>query len=275
MGEVSTRRGRSTLVTMDGGSTGRSRVVWLLALTAALMVVLSSCSINRSSEPAEIDDGSDSAATDRTPPTLPPDGVLTTESAVEGLAFDLSDRPADMDYWAPRRSEARCAATAIVDALGAERLAELGYMPATQGASLNDLELADDERGLVVTALEGCLDVEESIAAIFYGNGRMAPSAATCMARTLTAGGHTGPFLLGLASGEAVDPFADDGRLAAGLLDGASVCIAETEFDWPDVRLDDPEVIIDADAPPGAADSPFADDRRSDSTTSAPPESGP
>ena len=260
---------------MDGGREGRTRVARLVAaLVAVFVVVAVGCIPSETTEPQEIDDGTDSAA-GRTPPTAPADGVMTEEALVEGLAFDLSDRPGDMDYWAPKRSEATCAATGIVTSLGVDRLSELGYRPATSGASLNDLELSDDERDVVVGALEKCLDVQESIAAIFYGNGRMPPRAATCMARTLTAGGHTGPFLLALASGDAVDPFADDGQLAAGLLDGASVCIAEADFDWPHVRFSDPDVVIDSDAPAGAADSPYVDDRRADPTTSAPRESGP
>ncbi len=265
---------------MDGGGTGRSRASRLVAglctalVLTALVLAAAGCIPSESTEPEEIDDGSDSAAAP-TPPSVPADGVMTADFFVEGLAFDLSDRPDDMDYWAPKRSEAQCAASRIVGSLGAERLAELGYQPATVGASLNDVELADDERGLVVAALGECLDVQESIAAIFYGNGRMAPSAASCLARTLASGGHTEPFLLALASGDAVDPFADDGRLAAGLLDGASVCIDQSDFDWPHVRFTDPDVVIDSDSPAGAADSPYVDDRRTDSTTSAPRESGP
>lgn len=267
-----------TLHTMDRGSAakGRSRGIAALLVVLAVLSMLG-CVPKDSNGATEVDDGSDSAAAGREAPTPPADGALTAEYLIEGLAFDLFDRPADGDYWAPKQAEARCTATAVVDGLGAQRLADLGYRPATVGASLNDVELADDERTLVVAAFGQCLDVEESLAAIFYGGGRMPEKAAACMARTLVAGGHTEPFLLGLATGSAVDPFAGDGALATGLLDGAAVCIDEAAFNWPDVRLDDPDAVIDADAPPGVSNSPYAADRRTDSTptTSAPEGSGP
>lgn len=223
----------------------------------------------------EVDDGSDSARTDVVAPVFPDEGPVPRDLLVEGLVVDLTARPVDPSYWAAPSDEAECAAEAIVDAVGEDRLSELGYRPATPGASLNDIELTVDERELVVDAVEECVDMTEAVAAMFYGDGRIRPRAASCLAEGLADRGQLRPFVVAVVFGTSVDPFADDGALATAMLEQSVVCVPDGAFNWSDLDLPDDEEILDADSPGGVSGSPFVDDQRdataaTTTTTAAP-----
>lgn len=239
----------------------------VVAVAAAVAVLVGGCSDRGPS--AEVDDGTDSARTEVVAPVFPEDGAPSRALLVEGLAFDLSNRPVDLSYWAAPSDQAECAADAIVDAVGEVRLAQLGYRPAVDGASLNDIELTDAERELVVVAVESCVDMTQAVAAMFYGDGRLRPSVATCLAEGLAARDQLRPFVVAVVFGTSVDPFAQEGALASAMLDQSVVCVPEEAFNWSDLDLPDDDLVIDADSPGGVTGSPFVDDQRT-TTTAAP-----
>jgi hypothetical protein len=247
-----------------GRRSGRRRAA-LAAVLAVALGALASCADRGPS--AEVDDGTDSARTERVAPVFPEDGTVPEVLLVQGLVFDLTNRPVDLDYWAAPSDQAECAAEAIVTALGAERLSELGYRPGVTGASLNDIDLADDEREEVADAVEGCVDMAEAVAAMFYGDGRIAPTVANCLADGLDDKQQLRPFVVAVVFGTAVDPFADDGALANAMLDQSVVCVPEGAFNWSDLDLPDDSPVFDADSPGGVSGSPYVDDQRNPTTT--------
>lgn len=222
---------------------------------------------------AEVDDDTDSSRTELVAPVFPDDGPVPRALMVDGVVFDLTNRPVDLSYWAAPTEQAQCAAEAIVDAVGVDRLAQLGYRPGVPGASLNDIELSDDERNQVVDAVGGCVDMVEAVAAMFYGDGRLAPTVASCLAEGLEADDQLRPFVVAVVFGTSVDPFADDGALASAMLDQSVVCVPEDAFDWSDLDLPDSDPVLDADSPGGVSGSPFVDDQpdRTTTTTTATP----
>ncbi len=237
----------------------------LAAALSVLVAVLVSCADRGPS--AEVDDGSESARAERVAPVFPEDGTVPEPLLVQGLVFDLTNRPVDLDYWAAPSEQAECAAQAIVDELGAARLSQLGYRPGVTGASLNDIELSDDEREQVADAVEGCVDMAEAVAAMFYGDGRIAPTVASCLADGLDQKQQLRPFVVAVVFGTAVDPFADDGALANAMLDQSVVCVPAGAFNWSDLDLPDDSPVLDADAPGGVSGSPYVDDQRNPTTT--------
>ena len=229
-------------------------------MTLAAVWVAASCSDNGPA--AEVDDGTESARAEQVAPVFPEDGPVPEELLVEGLVFDLTNRPVDLSYWAAPTDQAECAATAIVDGVGADRLSELGYRPGVSGASLNDIELSDDERIAVADAVEECVDMVEAVAAMFYGDGRIAPTVATCLADGLGEAEQLRPFVVAVVFGTAVDPFADDSALATAMLEQSAVCVPEEAFNWSDLDLPGDDPVLDSDAPGGVPGSPFVDDQR-------------
>lgn len=236
-----------------------------MAVLVVACVVVSSCSDNGPA--VEVDDGSDSARSERVAPVFPSDGPIPRALLVEGVVYDLTNRPVDLDYWAAPSGQADCAAEAIVDSVGVDRLSELGYRPGVSGASLNDIELSDDERNDVADAVEECVDMVEAVAAMFYGDGRIAPTVASCLADGLGEDDQLRPFVVAVVFGTAVDPFANDGALATAMLDQSVVCVPEGAFNWSDLDLPDDAPVLDSDSPGGVSGSPYVDDQRNPTTT--------
>lgn len=216
---------------------------------------------------AEVDDGTDSARSEPVAPEFPQDGVVPADLLVEGLAFDLSNRPVDLRYWAAPTDQAECAARRIVEVLGAQRLSEVGYRAGVQGASLSDIELTEDERIQVADAVQDCVDVVDAVAAMFYGDGRIPATVADCLATGLGEKDQLRPFVVAVVFGTAVDPFASESVLATALLDQSVVCVPEAAFDWPDLELPPGDVVLDENSPGGVPGSPFPDDQPAPSTT--------
>jgi hypothetical protein len=84
--------------------------------------------------------------------------------------------------------EAQCAADAIVDQIGAERLAELG-VTAADAAALEAVirdPANGPEREAIATALSDCVDLVRTIGAI-YGAIGLSESSATCVAEGIVA----------------------------------------------------------------------------------------
>lgn len=239
----------------------------------AMAVVLAACVPSESTGLHEVDDGSDRVGTTVVAPTFPVIGRVSEAAVIEGVTYDLSARPRDQDYWSPSSTEARCAAETIVADLGADRLVSLGYRPGTPGAALNDIELDDAERDRIVEGFSGCVDLVEAFAAVLYGDGRMPPKAATCVARGMGEAGAR-PLVEAWVSGDAVEPFEDS--FATLLMGHAQVCIDPTAFNWSDLRLPDDDSLIDSDVPAGSRRSSHPDDhRRADSPDSQAPNGDP
>ena len=239
----------------------------LVLAGVCLALVLTACIPQNHSESSEVDDGSDSARIGATPPEFPTAGEIPAPLLVEGLVYDFTDRPRDQDYWSPPSAQAECAAQGIVDGIGASRLSQLGYRVATPGASLNDIPLSETERAIVIDQFSSCVDMQEGVASMLYGDGRMSPKTATCVAKGLATQQMLGPFVEAFAFGRAVDPFESDGAFATALLSQSNVCIPESAFDWPDVRLPQSDPLIDSDAPAGSSASAHPDDRPTGPTT--------
>ncbi|MTA64638.1 MAG: hypothetical protein F2518_09830 [Actinobacteria bacterium] len=249
------------------------RALMLSCLSAGLCLsmLVSGCVPEKRGASAEVNDGSDSAREVSQAPEFPDEGEVPSALLIEGLVYDMTSRPADQVYWTPPSSQARCAAERIVKKIGPSRLSVLGYRAGTPGAALNDIELTDAERTIVVDAFTSCVDLVQGIAAVFFGDGRISTRSATCMAKGLADQDLLRPFVQAWAFGGATDPLAENGTLATALLAQADVCIAPTALNWPDVRLPGTDPLIDSDAPGGSSSSASAADRPVEaSTTSAP-----
>lgn len=227
-----------------------------------VVLLATACVPSNHSGVSEVDDGTDSARETATAPVFPAEGEISENLLIKGLVYDFTTRPRDQDYWSPPTAQAKCAATAIVKGIGASRLSTLGYRVATPGASLNDIALNDTERTTVIDEFGGCVDMEQGVAALLYGDGRMTTQAATCVAKGLGSQNMLRPFVEAWAFGRAVDPFASNAAFASALLSESQICISETAFNWPSIRLPEDDPLIDSDAPAGSADSPYVDDRR-------------
>lgn len=241
------------------------RVPAVLCVVAS--VLLAACIPTDTEGLGEVDDGSDSAASQRSAPAFPDIGNVPAELVVEGLAFDFTDRPRDQDYWTPRSDEAQCAAEQIVSSIGAERIVALGYRPGVGGASLNDVDLTEAEQAQVADAVTECVDMTEAFAAMLYGAGRIDAGVATCVARGMGDAQMLTPIVDAWVAGAAIDPFGDDGSFARALAGNAEVCIASDTFLWPHLHVTDDEGILDSDAEAGSIRSRYADDARRATTS--------
>jgi hypothetical protein len=79
----------------------------------------------------------------------------------------------------------------------------------------------------------------EAVAAMLYGDGRLRPSVASCVAEGLAERDQLRPFVAAVVFGTAVDPFAGESPLAPELLDQAVVCIPADAFDSYEIDLPD------------------------------------
>lgn len=221
-------------------SSGRRALVGVLV---AAMAVAGACLPQDRGEADEVPDGAD-AYQGQGPPQFPETGPVSAELLVEGLVYDFTSAPNSLDLWVPPVSQARCAAENIVATLTPARLSELGYRPATSGASLNDIDLTSAERDSVSLLFQQCVDMTQAVASLLAGNGRMSTKAALCMARGLEDKGLTGVFADAWAFGREVDPFDDD--LADTLLQYAAVCLPGNVFNYPGVDLPGDDEVDDA-----------------------------
>lgn len=232
-----------------GGGRVRGGLALLLGVLA-ITVALSGCVSNRG-EVSQVDPAEPRGA-DAEPPVFP-DGDVPDELVVDGVAHDLMSRPHDLHYWAPAATEAQCAASGIVAGIGAPRLLSLGYRPAAEGSSLNDLDLTDGEVEVLAAAFLECVDMSDAVSSIIYGNGRLSASASRCFAERLGETGHLGGIALGWIGVNRDDPFAADDALAESIMTATNICVAPDAFNWSSLKLPDGPDIIDVTALPGAA----------------------
>ncbi len=215
-----------------------SRGPWALFLAAGLVVV--GCIPQDKGAASEVADPGRGTAPSA-PPVFPESGPVPPELLVDGIAYDLGTAPDGLRYWSPSPEQARCAATAVVDRLGATRLAELGYRPATTGASLNDIDLTPAERTLVTDVVAGCVDLADMVASLVAGPGNLTGKQAGCLADGLVRQGLARPVLESWAFGRPLDPLDGDGAFGSALLSQAAVCLPPDAFSWYDVdRAGDP-----------------------------------
>jgi len=203
---------------------------------AVTLLGASACLPQDRGKATEVSDAS-SASPVAAPPQFPETGPIPADLLVEGLLYDFTSVPNDLDLWVPPTKQARCAAEKIVSTIGAPRLSELGYRPATSGASLNDIDLTSAERDSVALLFASCVDMTQGIAALLMGNGHMSSAAALCIAKGLASKKLLDPFVEAWAFGREVDPFTDDAALAEAMLSFSSVCLSDTAFSWNDSKL--------------------------------------
>jgi hypothetical protein len=208
-------------------------LVGLVALLAGALLV--GCMPQDKGAADEVGDGLTEAPA--APPKFPDTGPVSAELLVEGLVYDFTSAPTDLNLWTPPADQARCAAQKIVQALGAPRLSELGYRPATSGASLNDIDLSVAERTSVAQQFSACVDLTEGIAGLLMGDGHMESSQALCITKGLASQGLLQPFVEAWAFGRETDPFEDDGALATALISYSKVCLPNDAFTWNDADL--------------------------------------
>lgn len=201
---------------------------------AVLLVVTTGCLPQERGAAREVE-GPDDAPMQ--PPTFPDTGPVPRELLIEGLEYDFTASEVDLDLWVPPADQAACAATRIVDTLGPPRLSELGYRPATSGASLNDIDLTDAERDIVAAQFTGCVDMRDAVASLFMGDGDMQTKEAVCMADGLQQQDLLDPFARAWAFGQTVNPSADDGTLGNAMMALAGVCLPDDAFSWTDRNL--------------------------------------
>ena len=212
----------------------------LAALCAVLVAVpVAGCLPQERGEAREVPEGDEAPAA---PPSFPDSGPIPAETLVEALVYDFTAAPSDPNLWVPSLAEARCAAEGIVEGLGAPRLAELGYRPATSGASLNDVGLTTSERAVVTERVRACVDLTRAIGALLMGDGQLTGPQAACMAEGLAGRGLVDDVVVAWVVGRTFDPLAGDGALADGLLSYAEVCLPDNAFGWTDANLPEEDV---------------------------------
>lgn len=224
-------------------SVNRSRLTAALAAVMAAMLLVG-CTPRRNSGFDEVG-GADQLAA----PVFPEAGVVPPELLIEGVVWELTNAPVDLDLWTVPKTAAQCAAEKIVSNHGS-RLSDLGFEPGVTGAGLNDIALEISERTSIASLVKSCVDNVEAVAALFVGRNHMSPREALCMARGLDEQGQSGRFLDAWVYGAAVDPLEedDDGALAQALLDYAGICLSGSVFDWGDSEMPgdgDPEADSD------------------------------
>ena len=209
------------------------------ALGASLLVVLlasaTSCLPQDRGSAEEVQE--EESAQPAAPPQFPETGPVPADLLVQGLLYDFTSVPTDLNLWVPPTKQARCAAEKIVGTLGASRLSELGYRPATSGASLNDIDMTTGERDSVALLFQSCVDMTQGVAALLMGDSHMSSTEALCMSEGLASKNLLAPFVEAWAFGREVDPFSDDATLAGALLDYTSVCLPDDAFTWNDTDL--------------------------------------
>ncbi|MGB6058465.1 MAG: hypothetical protein WBF71_09385 [Microthrixaceae bacterium] len=239
----------------------------LMAVLVATFVVaglVTSCVPRRTSDTSTVKGATHLIEGAAKPPVFPTTNVPKA-LLIDGLIYDFAVAPLDPDYWSPSKKEAKCAATAIVDRIGAQRISDLGYRVDTPGASLNDVALTTEERDAVVEEFSRCVDMQEALAALLFGDGRIRTRAATCLSQVISTKGLLPQFVKAWIFGEAVNPFASDAALASALSTGSQVCINANDLNWPDLSVPGSDQgLIDASAPPGSRSSAYADDRPSE-----------
>lgn len=227
----------------------------LVAAAVVSVGAMTACMPQRRGPVSEVDDRTE--APDG-PPAFPASGPVSRDLLVQGIAFDLTSKESDLDLWVPPAAQATCAATRIVDTLTPPRLSDLGYRPATRGASLNDLDLTDDERRAVAILFAECVDMHEAVASLLMGDSHMEAKEATCVADGLRGQGLLAPFATGWAFGRTVGPSDDDGALAAAMLELAKVCLPGDAFDWYDSGLPGDDEVIGSGEGSGTTSSTVA-----------------
>lgn len=214
----------------------------LAASLAASALLLGACVPSESGSASEAGSGSDDAVLPP-PPEFPETGQVPADLLIAGLVYDFTTTPTDLNLWVPPTEQAECAASKIVADLGAPTLSELGYLPGTSGASLNDIELTVAETIRIGTLFESCVDMTQATAALFMGSGNMTSAQALCMADGLAEQGLAGSFVDAWAFGTEVDPFNNDAEMATAMLAYANVCLPDTAFTWYGVDLPGDEEI--------------------------------
>ena len=220
----------------------------LVGLVVVVTMTITACIPQNRGAAGEVSDKSGAAREVSKPPVFPSAGPVSPQLLVAGLTYDLTSVDTDLNLWVPPNKQAQCAAQKIVDTIGAERLSDLGFRPATAGASLNDINLSVEEKNAVAAQFASCVDMTQAVAAILMGDGRRMPAkAATCVALGLASKNLLQPFANAWAFGQAVDPFADNGALANGLLAYSNVCISDSAFTYSGVVLPGDEQLNDQD----------------------------
>ncbi len=232
----------------------------LLLVVVPVLLVAAACIPEQRGDVSQLDRPAD----DLPVPELGADP--SRDDLVSGLVADLASAPDDLSFWTAPLDEATCVAEGIVERVGGERLAGLGYRPGTPGAALGDLDFDDAERSEVTDVVVDCVDLREAAAQLFYGDGRLPPTVATCVADGLANTEQLRPLAVAVIGGTPIDPFADDSGFATTLLVQSAICIPEDAFNWPDLRLPQDDLVIDADAPPGVERSPYVGDRTTTTT---------
>jgi hypothetical protein len=210
-----------------------------VGLVAAL-VWMTACIPQNKGEAAEVDDEN---APGTEPPAFPETGRVPDDLLVDGLVWDFTNAPADLNLWVPSDAEARCAAEKIVADLG-DRVSDLGYLPDTSGASLNDIALTQTERQAITSLFESCIDRSQAMASLLLGQRSMTAEDADCMADGLVEAGVMTQIIEAWAFGEQVDPYRDDGAVASALVSYANICLGETAFFWLGVDLPGDEDVV-------------------------------
>jgi hypothetical protein len=132
---------------------GIRRMVLTTAISAALLAGIAGCS----SDDAE-DDAADSAI-----------AQALTAQLLDGDAVNNEE-------------EARCVATATVESIGEDRLAELGVTP-DDVSGMGSAEFTDDEVDSMVDAFFDCVDMRQVLARNLAGDA--GEEAAACLAENL------------------------------------------------------------------------------------------
>jgi hypothetical protein len=218
----------------------RPRLALVIALAAAAVVVAASCIPQDRRNATEVGAADDIPAA----PVFPETGQVPPDLLVEGLVYDFTRAPNDLNLWVPPTEQARCAAQKIVDNLGT-RISDLGYLPGTSGASLNDIALTSFERESIASLFQSCVDMTEATASLFIGSGHMTSRQARCMAQGLADKGQTAAFARAWAFGREIDPFEEDAAFVTTLLDYTEVCLPDTAFTWFGVDLPGDEDVVE------------------------------
>ncbi len=210
-----------------------------MGLAVALMG-LAACIPQNKGDVGEVDDED---APGSAAPVFPETGRVPDELLVEGLVWDFTNAPADLNLWVPSDAEARCAAEKVVANLG-DRVSDLGYLPDTSGASLNDIALTQAERQNVTSLFESCVDRSQAMASLLLGQRSMTVEDAACMADGLVEAGVMTELIEAWAFGEQVDPYRDDGAVASALVSYANICLGDSAFFWLGVDLPGDEDVV-------------------------------